>query len=138
MRVNSPLYLDARFRSRFIKLAEDKRIIELHFRIFESYRSDDEQRAAVARGVSKAKPGESAHQWGLAADFVPYLPDTGWDWPEADCECWKVLHAVALQYDLEAPIEWDKPHISVPQWKQVKRADARAEAERLYQRRVRQ
>lgn len=113
-------------------------MLEHHFRIFESYRSDEDQRLAVARGASKAQPGQSAHQWGLAADFVPYLPQKGWQWPDADCDCWDVLQAVAAEYDLECPIKWDRPHVSVPQWEEVKRAEARAEAERLYQRRIRQ
>ena len=43
------------------------------FEIFETFRTPMRQRELIAKGVSKAGPFQSAHQFGLAVDFVPFL-----------------------------------------------------------------
>lgn len=84
------------------------------FRPFEGYRTPERQRQVFLSGNSKAMPWESAHQWGLAVDFVPQV-DGKWTWdvPEAD---WTQMHRLAEKVGLVAPISWDKPHLQHPQW----------------------
>lgn len=131
-RVNSPLYIDRRFRSRFVRLAEQPALIALGFRIFETFRSDEEQLRVFNLGVSKARPGESAHNWALAADFVPY-GENGWHWPKADWHGWEELARLADQCNLLAQSpRWDKPHVQVPNWRELRSTAAQLEARRLY------
>ena len=49
------------------------------FRAFEGYRSPSRQLALLQAvpPVTKARPWRSAHQYGLAVDFVPYVPSGG-------------------------------------------------------------
>lgn len=91
-----------------------------NFRPFEGYRSPEEQRRVLLDGTSKAGAWQSAHQWGLAVDFVPYI-DGRWTWdvPEAD---WTMMHRIARQVGLVAPINWDKPHLQHPRWESARAA----------------
>ena len=114
--------LDHRFRHRFtscLALVQKKRP---DFRIFETYRSSARQIEMLNAKTSKAKPGQSAHNFGLAADYVQFGPD-GWHWPDADCECWDDLAEAARLCDLETPIQWDRPHVQVPEWRAIRRQD---------------
>lgn len=104
-------------RNQFLQLNDRLQLLAqkgdmIEFRPFEIYRSPDEQDAAVARGVSKAKAWTSAHQYGLAVDFVPYV-DGKFDW-HVDLPHWVQLHEEARRFGLLAPIAWDKPHIEHP------------------------
>lgn len=136
MRVNSPLYLDSRFRSRFVRLFEDVQVQKCGFRIFESFRSDEEQLRVFNLGTSKARPGESAHNWGLAADYVPYDQHKGWHWPKPSWEGWDILGERALEYELERPIDWDKPHVQVPDWRALRSVPEQLAARRMYVKRA--
>lgn len=101
-------------------------ISQFRFEIFETFRSFDRQERLKAKRVSKAAGGESAHQFGLAADFVPFLTQAqghalgvpaGWYWPEPSDKCWKVLNKAAVICGLHVPITWDKAHVEFPDWK---------------------
>jgi len=100
------------------------------FRLFESYRSPLLQAIAVHQGRSKAAPFLSAHQLGLAADFVPYGL-TGWIWPDAADPEWNTLMKLARKHGLLNSIKWDRPHVEHPAYQQVlphlKRASKSAE-----------
>ena len=90
------------------------------FRPFEAYRSAEDQEAARARGASKAKAWQSAHQVGLAVDFVPYSASIGWNWDEnAD---YAYLRAAARRFGLDVPITWDRVHVEHPAWAELKAA----------------
>lgn len=124
MRRSSILFIHDAWRSRFVRLGDA--VKPLGFRIFETYRDDEEQLRVFNLGTSKARPGESPHNWGLAVDFVPYAeeptPDgkQGWHWPKADCPCWDELRRLSAQFGLSNEIEWDRPHVEVPHWKSYK------------------
>lgn len=94
--------------------------IEVLFRPFESYRDPDRQDDLLSQGTTKAAAWHSAHQYGLAVDFVPYVEGV-WNWGGATSEQWEVMHAVAEKHGLSAPITWDKAHIEHPLWKSFRR-----------------
>ena len=91
------------------------------FGVFETYRSPVEQQKALARGASKAGPYQSAHQFGLAADFVPIVARK-WTWnPPGGSATWDALdRAVAEFPNLRRPIEWDRPHVEHILWDHVR------------------
>lgn len=91
------------------------------FRPFETYRSPSRQDFLAKRGSSRAGAYRSAHQVGLAVDFVPYDEKRGWFW---DCEVmyWSTLKGVARRHGLDAPITWDKCHVEHPLWRRVRLA----------------
>ena len=47
--------------------------VKYRFDIFETLRSFDRQNDLFAKGVTKARAGDSAHNFGLAIDLVPFL-----------------------------------------------------------------
>lgn len=86
---------------------------------FEGYRSPEAQAKRFAAGTSKARPWQSAHQFGLAVDFVPWI-DGGWSW--AQNAPWHDLDRLAKARGLLHPIAWDMPHVEFPHWRAVKDA----------------
>ena len=79
-----------------------------------------EQISLMKRGVSKAKPWQSAHNYGLAVDFVGWNLSAGWNWLPADHNDWKVIGDIANNLGLLRPIAWDKPHVEHPLWTSIK------------------
>lgn len=123
---------------KFARLVADvqKRVIADHkagvtktsFEIFETYRNPMRQKELIAKGVTKAGPYESAHQFGLAVDFVPVIDSTaaarlseltgervfpGWNWHSS--HDWEYLTKVAKRFGL-VTIDWDKSHLQHPHW----------------------
>ena len=90
------------------------------FLLFEGYRSPTEQDLAYRRNASKAQAMESAHQYGLAGDFVPFI-DGNWRWDQPD-ELWTTLTVRASEFGLLTSISWDRPHVEHPAWKRVRLA----------------
>lgn len=94
------------------------------FHVFETYRPPEEQDREVMEGNSNAPKWTSAHQYGLAVDFVPREIDPGsgnpgaWVW-EGDHD-WDWLHNRARSLGLSAPITWDKVHIEHPAFGDLK------------------
>ena len=89
----------------------------LHFAMFEGFRSRERQAALYAQGrtvpgkiVTYARPGESYHQYGLAADIVGFV-DGKWTWnlPGAD---WDVMHQIASELGLET-LSFETPHVQL-------------------------
>jgi hypothetical protein len=89
---------------------------DVWFEPFEVYRSPEDQEAAFKRGVSKARAWQSAHQYGLAVDFVPYP----WHWRPGPH--WDYLKGQAERVGLICPIAWDRPHVEHPAFATMKRA----------------
>lgn len=104
------------------------------FEVFETYRPPDVQAGYLAKGTTKAGPWQSAHQFGLAVDFVPYIGPNdiqratelfkkpiagGWIWPPLDFNDWRVLHDLAHATGCRT-IEWDAPHLESPLFDRVK------------------
>jgi hypothetical protein len=88
---------------------------ETRFRLFETYRDPAAQETAFAARTSKARAFESAHQFGLAADFVPY-GTKGWEWPATDHPEWDDLRRAAQSFGLLNGIHWDRPHVEHRAW----------------------
>jgi hypothetical protein len=105
-------------RHRFTSLAHSLRL-DTRFRIFETYRDPARQEEAFNRGTSKARAFESAHQFGLAADFVPW-DGTKFVWPGAADPEWDELHGAAHRAGLLNIIRWDRAHVEHPSWTRVR------------------
>lgn len=101
--------------------------MEFQFDIFETFRFPDRQAMLLRERKTKAGPWQSAHQVGLAVDFVPYLTASqaakvrpggsnlpGWYWPAAEHKDWRALHTLATEYGLNKRLNWDSPHCEHP------------------------
>ena len=101
---------------------------------FEGYRNPLNQLLLLRQQTTRAKPFQSAHNYGMAVDFVKVRRDSittdntrglGWTWSDrtpAEKADWTVLHQKAKDCGLLAPITWDKPHIVHPLWNAIKDA----------------
>lgn len=107
-------------RDRFEALADNLVRAKLPFRVFETYRSPIRQNFLRSQepAVTKAFAWESAHQYGLAVDFVGFI-DGMWSW-DAGLP-WGSLARLAQQYNLVAPVTWDKGHVEAQDlWADIK------------------
>lgn len=104
--------------------AHETHRMEFRFEVFETLRLPGRQADLLAKGTSKAGPWQSAHQVGLAVDFVPYLTASqarqhtghgmaGWHWPSNGHSDWDVLTDIAENYGMKT-IAWDRPHVEHP------------------------
>lgn len=59
--------------------------------------------------VTKAKPGSSLHNFGLAVDVVP-VENGKPTWSPKDPKTWNTIAAAAKKYGLTPGPAWDKPH----------------------------
>jgi peptidoglycan hydrolase-like protein with peptidoglycan-binding domain len=91
---------------------------KLPFRVFEAYRTPERQRLLYRQGrdvpgdiVTKARPWDSYHQYGLAVDFVLYISGS-WSWKSTGqyAKMWQRLHVIGRQHGLE-PLSWESPHL---------------------------
>lgn len=112
---------------RLIRAHEASRL-KVRFEIYETLRVPSRQEQLRLKGVSKAGAFESAHQFGLAIDFVPFISQAeaaalgvvpGWYWPEITDEAWQVLKEQAKLCGLSVPISWDAAHVEYPGWRQL-------------------
>lgn len=114
----------SRFHPRFRELvaAIEGRLAEegIPLRVFEGYRPPERQahlfaqgRSAPGRIVTYARPWESYHQYGLAADFVAYENDR-WSWDDSGDrgQWWRRLHVIAREAGLE-PLRFELPHVQL-------------------------
>ena len=84
--------------------------------VFETYRSPAAQDEAYARGNSRARGGQSPHQFGMAVDYVPRHGLRGWHWPDPSASVWAVLRREATKLGLLNVIAWDRPHVECRCW----------------------
>ena len=119
--------LQPQFRQRFAdwhKAAEEAAGVDLLITC--TYRSPAEQDALYAIGrtkpgrkVTNAKAGESAHNFGLALDFVPMVNGKP-VWDEGH-DAWRKAGNLAASYGLEWAGTWTRfreyPHVQVPNWR---------------------
>jgi peptidoglycan LD-endopeptidase CwlK len=94
----------------------------LPFKLFEGYRTPERQQALYQQGrsnshpgpiLTKAKPWDSYHQFGLAADFVLFVGEK-WSWDTAGIydHWWQRLEEIGRIYGLE-PLSFEKPHLQI-------------------------
>lgn len=100
---------------------EDGKIGQL-FLPFESYRTPMRQAELLGsgQGVTRAGAWQSAHQYGLAVDFVPFLMGrgrTGWNWDHSNQ--WSTMRDMAIKRGLLVPHDWDRAHVVHPLWKKI-------------------
>ena len=99
------------------------------FKVFETFRDPRRQLDALKKGVSKAGMYQSAHAFGMAADFVPfispyeartlsdelgYIVHPGWSWHAS--HDYGFLKTRAEHFGLRVPIAWDLVHVQHPQF----------------------
>ncbi len=103
----------------------DKTVAQLNkenipFRVFEAFRAPERQADLYAQGrtdagkiVTKAKPWESYHQYGLAADLVLFV-DNKWEWSDAGPKraWWDRMTLVAQAIGLET-LSFERPHVQL-------------------------
>lgn len=123
----------AEFARRIFALEEQIHEAELPLHLYEGIRSPDRQADLYARGrtvgekgkiVTHARPWESLHQYGMAADFVEHscppgqgmksgqTPAGTWVWwPKGDPR-WDKFHEIARRCGLD-PLASEKPHVQM-------------------------
>lgn len=115
-----------------LRRGHETRATQTRFELFETFRRPERQRDLITKGVSKAGAFQSAHQFGLAVDIVPYIdPDTaaeiskatgerhwpGWSWWTG--HDWDYLSDTANRLGLRT-ISWDRPHVEYPHWRSIR------------------
>jgi len=121
----SPDWIHPIARPAFINLASklakdyDDGKIDVEFRIFETYRTPQRQEFVNRQGNSKAQAFRSAHQFGLAVDFVPFIPGRGFVW-DVPVSAWDQLRTRASASGMMNDIPWDRSHVEHPLWKDLR------------------
>lgn len=90
------------------------------FRPFEIFRAPDRQAECLRKGTTKVGAWGSAHQYGLAVDYVPYVCGK-WSW-QASTEAWDFLRKSAEARGLRCVIAWDRPHVEHPAFDRLREA----------------
>jgi peptidoglycan LD-endopeptidase CwlK len=105
------------------------RVAGLPVLIYCTLRSIDEQATLYAQGrttpgriVTNAKPGSSAHNFGLALDAVPLLAGKpAWKTTGQELLLWNQYGACARLAGLEWAGDWTRmrefPHVQMPSWR---------------------
>ncbi len=108
------------FRTKVFRLQKQLAAEDLPFQIFEGCRSPQRQQYLFDQGrtrpgpvVTHARPWTSAHQYGLAADFVLF-ENNRWSWDTSGRRqgWWQRLHALGREQGLE-PLSFELPHLQV-------------------------
>lgn len=114
-------------RDAFSELAVDlsnqfeRKATRTAFRLFEGYRSPARQNYLFNQTpqVTKAHAWTSAHNYGLACDFVAWVFEDGvWQWSWESHHDWAFLKQRAAIFGLTVPITWDIGHVEHPAWKE--------------------
>lgn len=92
--------------------------VNWQFKVFETYRTPQRQAWVYGQGNSKAQPYRSAHQFGFAADFVPWTVERGYTW-DVETAAWDWLRSRAVQHSLLNDLSWDRAHVESPLWRNV-------------------
>lgn len=111
-------------RRQFLALRQDlengywSKRLPVYFAPFETFRTPWRQRHLLqGPKTSNADAFQSAHQFGLAVDFVPMVAGH-WTWDVPD-DAWEGLRLTAERFGLSVPIAWDKAHVEHPLWKRI-------------------
>jgi peptidoglycan L-alanyl-D-glutamate endopeptidase CwlK len=118
--------LRAPFRARAEAWAQACEQSGLDILIYCTLRSLDEQQALYAQGrtapgriVTYARAGSSAHNFGLALDFVPLVGGKA-EW-RAPSPRWEQAIQIAEAFGMESASKWQRfkewPHLQEPNWR---------------------
>lgn len=103
------------------------------FEIFETFRDPMRQAELLKKGATKAGAFQSAHQLGLAVDFVPFIDEaearviakalgervaSGWSWWSG--HDYEFLKQCAEDHGLAVPLTWDRVHVEHPKWPKLR------------------
>jgi len=89
------------------------------FKPFETYRTPMRQiyLKNLQPPLTRNPPWISAHQYGMAVDFVWQDQQTGdWTWDIADTH-YNALANSAKSIGLNVPVKWDKGHVELLHWR---------------------
>lgn len=120
-RLSDPAQLHPKFREAIAKLLVKAAAEDRPFRLFEAFRTPERQQWLYEQGrtrpggiVTKARPWQSFHQFGLGADLVLFV-NGQWTWssdgPLADH--WRRLPKLAAELGLRS-LTWEAPHVEWP------------------------
>jgi peptidoglycan L-alanyl-D-glutamate endopeptidase CwlK len=131
-KVNKLDSLEPEFREKIIKLIAELAVHGIvcvvtsgRRTISEQYKLYQQGRTTPGKIVTKAKGGQSPHNFGLAADLCPLHPETKELWWDAPDDIWNVIHSLAEDgslTDLDSGYDWkfcDRPHVEDKSWKQA-------------------
>jgi peptidoglycan L-alanyl-D-glutamate endopeptidase CwlK len=116
------------YMSRFVQWLDACKSQGLDLLVTSTLRTMAEQDALYAIGrtkpgkrVTNAKAGQSAHNYGLALDFVPIV-DGKPEWSGKHSH-WQMAGSLAPTYGLEWAGTWTRfrelPHVQVPGWRSL-------------------
>lgn len=119
--------LEPNFRAKVEELIAKLKEHGINCVVTSGLRSIQQQNMLYAQGrtspgqiVTKAKGGESPHNFALAADLCP-LDKDGKLWWMAPDDVWNVMHLVGEQLGLRSGYDFksikDNPHFECPTWK---------------------
>lgn len=95
---------------------------EAEFKLFEGFRSPLRQDHLRKRGTSKAAAWQSAHQYGLAVDVVPYVKgQPTWVLANIGPHDLEYFDAAVKRAGLLRPILWDPYHVEHPLWNEIRK-----------------
>ena len=115
------------FRDKVKQVIEQLKVMGINVIPTSCYRSIEEQDKLYAQGrtasgdiVTKAKGGQSPHNFRLACDLCPVNPKDGSLWWTAPDDVWHAMHEIGEQLGLNGGWDWnfkDAPHYEDKDWK---------------------
>ena len=119
--------LELEFKPLIITLLAELKLRGINCVVTSGRRTIDEQNKLYSQGrttsgsvVTKARGGESPHNFGLAADLCP-LDRNGNLWWNCPDDIWQVIHNLAEERGyLDSGYDWkfcDRPHLEDHRWK---------------------
>ena len=113
-------------RGQFIALANDlhvaygQGILKTLFLPFEGFRTPVRQQILFDQKKSRARPWFSAHQYGMAVDFVAKV-NGRWSWIDPSIN-WDELRRCARARGLMNDLDWDRAHVQHPAFGELQEA----------------
>lgn len=127
--------LEPAFKTKILSLLLELKRRGINCVVTSARRTIEEQNILYQQGrttkgdvVTKAKGGQSPHNFGLAADLCPINPKDGSLWWNAPDDIWNVIHRLAEDnqlLDLDSGYDWkfcDRPHVEDKHWKEAQTA----------------
>lgn len=120
-RDNDRTHLHPVLRAQLVELDAALLAKNIPLQVFEGFRVPQRQADLYATGrgtgtpghyVTKARPWESFHQYGLAVDYV-FMVNGQWTWTEPTTGMWAQYTQLADSVGLRS-LSFEKPHVEVP------------------------